>query len=122
MAKRSLSDLVSCGDIDGMYEAARSEGAIGGKITGAGGGGFLLLFVPPEAQSAVRERLHRLLHVPFDFETSGSQVIFYDPGEDYSKLEEETRFRKLASFREMSVVRQPAGAGLADLGAESAPS
>jgi len=101
MAKRSLSAMVSCKDIDDMYEAARSNGALGGKLTGAGGGGFLLLFVPRSHQEAVRERLHRLLHVPFAFESSGSQVIFYDPEEDYSKLEEDTKFRQLASFREM---------------------
>ncbi len=88
-------------EIDEIYDAARSEGAIGGKITGAGGGGFLLLFVPPERQGRVREKLNRLLHVPFSFEGSGSQVIFFDPEEDYSALEADKKIRCLASFREL---------------------
>ena len=101
LAKRSLGEKVSNSEIDEIYEAARSEGAIGGKITGAGGGGFLLLFVPPELQSRVREKLDRLLHVPFSFEGSGSQVIFFDPEEDYSALEADKKIRCFASFREM---------------------
>ena len=100
-AKRAVSDVISNSDIDETYEAARSQGALGGKITGAGGGGFLLLFVPPEQQSAVRERLHHLLHVPFSFENAGSQVIFFDRDEDYSALEADHKVRNLAAFREM---------------------
>ena len=50
---------------------------MGGKLLGAGGGGFMLLFVPPEHRDRVRARLHGLLEVPFDFERSGSEVIFY---------------------------------------------
>jgi len=83
-AKRSLSAAVSTTEIDAMYEAARSVGAVGGKIIGAGGGGFLLLFVPPERQVAVRERLAGLILVPIRFESSGSQVIFSDAEQDYS--------------------------------------
>src|SRR5947209_3743469 len=56
-AKRSLSAEVSNGEVDGLYEQARAAGAVGGKLTGAGGGGFLLLFVPPERQAAVAEAL-----------------------------------------------------------------
>lgn len=77
--KRSLTDRISTPMIDQVYEAACSAGATGGKILGAGGGGFLLLFVKPELQSRVREVLRDLLHVPVQFETSGSRVIFYDP-------------------------------------------
>ena len=101
-AKRSLSEKVSCSDIDEIYDNARAAGAVGGKITGAGGGGFLLLFVPPEHQSTVRNRLGELLHVPFQFEASGSHVIFYDQEPDYSALEEDTKIRKLIAFREMA--------------------
>ena len=54
-------------------------GAIGGKILGAGGGGFLLLFARPEHHAAIRERLGRLVHVPFDFDDSGSRVVLYQP-------------------------------------------
>ena len=57
----------------------REAGATGGKIIGAGGGGFLLLFVRPELQARVRERLHGLVHVPFKFENSGSRVVLYQP-------------------------------------------
>ena len=84
IAKRSLSTKVSNPTVDEMYEAARSAGAIGGKLTGAGGGGFLLLFVPTELRKTVRERLSHLIHVPFKFDFSGSQIIFFDPQETYS--------------------------------------
>lgn len=77
--KRSLSDRVSTPEIDQIYQAAMDAGAGGGKILGAGGGGFLLLFVKPERQAAVRERLKDLIHVPFDFEDSGSRVVLYQP-------------------------------------------
>lgn len=77
--KRSLSDKVSTVEIDRIYETARKCGAIGGKIIGAGGGGFLLLFVPPDAQPAVRTKLAHLVHVPFKFESDGSRVVLYQP-------------------------------------------
>ena len=76
-AKRSLSSQVSSGEIDDLYERARSAGAIGGKLTGAGGGGFLLLFAPPDKHRDVLDALDGRIHVPFEFETSGSQIIFY---------------------------------------------
>jgi D-glycero-alpha-D-manno-heptose-7-phosphate kinase len=99
-AKRSLSDCVSNSVVDEIYEDARHAGAIGGKLIGAGGGGFMLLFVPPEAQERVRARLHKLVHVPFRFEHSGSRIIFFDPGEDY-RLEAQQRLAKpVALFRE----------------------
>lgn len=77
--KRSLSDRVSTPEIDQIYAAAMEAGAIGGKILGAGGGGFLLLFAKPEKQTDIRDRLHKLIHVPFDFEDSGSRVVLYQP-------------------------------------------
>jgi D-glycero-alpha-D-manno-heptose-7-phosphate kinase len=76
---RSLSDRVSTPEIDSIYQAAMDAGAIGGKILGAGGGGFLLIFAKPERQAAIRERLNKLIHVPFDFEDSGSRVVLYQP-------------------------------------------
>ena len=83
-AKRSLGRKVSNSHVEEIYSAALGAGAIGGKLTGAGGGGFLLLFVPPADQRRVREQLRHLLHVPFRFEVSGSQIIFFDRETDYS--------------------------------------
>lgn len=77
--KKSLSDKVSTAEIDQMYEAAREAGALGGKLLGAGGGGFMLFFVRPEDQPRVRKRLDKLIHVPFRFENSGSRVVLYQP-------------------------------------------
>lgn len=77
--KRSLSKKISNQEIDGIYASARSAGAIGGKLLGAGGGGFLLLFADPEIQPKIRAKLDRLLYVPFRFENLGSQIIFYEP-------------------------------------------
>jgi D-glycero-alpha-D-manno-heptose-7-phosphate kinase len=80
--KRSLTNLISTKVIDELYEAALSAGAIGGKILGAGGGGFMLLFAPPENHQAIKEKL-KLLHVPFHFENLGSQIILYSTQEIY---------------------------------------
>ena len=79
LLKRSLSSRITTPEIDAMYATARKAGAIGGKITGAGGGGFLLLYVEPDRQLAVRQALSHLLHVPFDLDHSGSQIIFSNP-------------------------------------------
>jgi len=83
LAKRDLSAQVSNTHIDQIYELAMVNGAIGGKLLGAGGGGFILLFVPPERQERVRKCLKKLIYVPFRFEFSGSQVIYFDPREEY---------------------------------------
>ena len=77
--KRKLSEMVTTEAIDHIYAQAREAGAVGGKLLGAGGGGFMLLFVPPERQSAVRERLSKFVHVPFEFEMSGSRIVVYQP-------------------------------------------
>ena len=79
--KRKLSDKISTPEIDNLYDTAMRAGAWGGKLLGAGGGGFVLLFVPPEKQAKVREKLKKLLLVPFEFEHLGSQIIFYHPNE-----------------------------------------
>ena len=101
-AKRSLSTQVTNSDVDAIYETARAAGALGGKLTGAGGGGFMLLFVPPACQRAVRERLNRLILVPFQFDFNGSQIIFYDPGEDYSAAEADRARLQLTTFKELA--------------------
>lgn len=75
--KKSLSNNVSNNFIDHIYEIAIKNGAIGGKILGAGGGGFVLFFVKPEDRGNLKEALDFLLHVPFRFDTSGSQIIYY---------------------------------------------
>lgn len=104
-AKRNLSSKVTNGVVDDLYKRARKNGAIGGKIIGAGGGGFLLLFVPPREQGRLREALSELLHVPFCFESSGSQIILYDPDDiDYSSAERDRVKRPLQPFRELCTV------------------
>ncbi len=75
--KKTLSSKVSNPHIDQLYDAGLASGAVGGKLLGAGNGGFLLLVVPPERQAQVRERLKHLLYVNFKFESAGSSIIFY---------------------------------------------
>lgn len=75
--KRNLTKSISNGNIDDIYQTAISAGAIGGKLCGAGGGGFILLFVPPENQNKVKDKLKNLLLVPIRFETLGSHLVFY---------------------------------------------
>ena len=99
--KRSLSSIVSNHNVDEIYDQAISAGAIGGKLTGAGGGGFLLLFAPPANQKKIRERLNKLIYVPFRFEFSGSQIIFYDQEEDYSNIEKERFKQHICAFKEL---------------------
>jgi D-glycero-alpha-D-manno-heptose-7-phosphate kinase len=74
--KKRLADTISNGHLDYLYEKARRAGALGGKITGAGGGGFILLYVPHEGQNKVREALQGLQELPFRLESDGSKVIF----------------------------------------------
>lgn len=74
MMKRTLSDKVSNDYIDKLYESARKKGAIGGKITGAGGGGCMLLFVEPHLQIDIKEAFKDLVYIPFEFENMGSHV------------------------------------------------
>ncbi|MCL4370462.1 MAG: kinase [Chloroflexi bacterium] len=105
-AKRSLSSQVSNADVDQIYEEATSAGAVGGKLIGAGGGGFMLLFVPPSHQTRVRERLNGLLHVPFRFEHSGSQIIFFDLEQDYADQETDRANQPIRKFRELVLNRK----------------
>jgi D-glycero-alpha-D-manno-heptose-7-phosphate kinase len=75
--KKSLTDSITTSKIDEIYRAAQEAGAIGGKLLGAGGGGFMLFFATPEVQPTVKERLKNLLYVPFAFENLGTQIIVY---------------------------------------------
>jgi D-glycero-alpha-D-manno-heptose-7-phosphate kinase len=102
LLKRSLSAKISNDFIEQLYEEARAAGAIGGKLLGAGGGGFMLLFVRPRDQRRVRERLRHLIYVPFRFEFSGSRIIFFDPEEDYSKDEKVLANDQVRAFRELT--------------------
>ena len=74
--KKQLADKITSSDIDVLYETARKAGAIGGKIAGAGGGGFMLLYCPPEHQRKVRNALAGLRELPFNLERDGTKVIF----------------------------------------------
>lgn len=101
-AKRSLSAKVSNSRVDQICDEAISAGAIGCKLLGAGGGGFILFFVPPSRQKRVRERLKDLIYVPFKFDFVGSQIIFFDPEEDYSSEERARANRQFRPFQELS--------------------
>ena len=109
LAKRSLSPRVSNPEVDTVYERAIAAGAVGGKLTGAGGGGFMLLFVPHARQRKVREKLGKLIHVPFRFELAGSQIIFFDPEADYSAEERSQSRRVTRAFRELAEVEGAEG-------------
>jgi len=76
LIKKSLCNSISNPEIDAAYSEARRAGAIGGKLLGAGGGGFLLMFVSPEKQSSVKVALSNLIHVPFKFENKGAEIIY----------------------------------------------
>lgn len=76
MYKKSLSKLISNSKIDNIYDTALKNGALGGKLLGAGGGGFLLLYVPYKKQRSVKSALKKLIHVPFNFSNKGSEIIF----------------------------------------------
>lgn len=77
--KRGLASNVSTPEVDAIYAAGRDAGAIGGKLLGAGGGGFMVFFVEPEMRARVRQRLHNLVHVGFDFDMDGSKIVLYQP-------------------------------------------
>lgn len=77
--KKSLSSKVSNNNIDNMYEKAINAGAIGGKLLGAGGGGFMAFYVEKDKQLSVIDALKGYLHIPFDFDFEGSKIIVYEP-------------------------------------------
>lgn len=76
--KRQTGSAITTDGIDTLYERGINSGALGGKLLGAGGGGFLLFYVPQEAQQAVRKELKDLLYIPFNFEDDGSVIIYYN--------------------------------------------
>lgn len=85
--KRQTGKEVSTNSIDDLYTKGITAGALGGKLLGAGGGGFLIFYVEPEKQLAVRKAMDELLYIPIQFESGGSRVIHYTP-EMYEPKEE----------------------------------
>lgn len=77
--KKKLSSQITNTDINSIYDTAVKNGAVGGKLCGAGGGGFVLFYVEPENQERVKKALSKFLHVPFKFDFSGSEIIVYQP-------------------------------------------
>ena len=75
--KQMYSDQITNENINNIYESAMKAGAIGGKLLGAGGGGFMLFYVSKKNQNAVRDSLKKLLYVPFEFENNGSQIVYF---------------------------------------------
>ncbi len=86
--KRQTGGAITTNSIDALYEKGIAAGALGGKLLGAGGGGFLVFYVQPEKKAAVKAAMKDLLYVPFKFENSGTRVIHYTP-ESYMPREEE---------------------------------
>lgn len=80
--KRGIASSISNSSIDQIYERAIKAGALGGKLLGAGGGGFFVFYVEKELQHRVKKELNDLLYIPFRFENEGSQILYYNP-EDY---------------------------------------
>lgn len=83
--KRQTGSKISTDIIDNLYEKAILAGALGGKLLGAGGGGFLLFYVPKEKQESVRKVLEELPEIPFQFEDDGTEVIYYEPENYFEK-------------------------------------
>ena len=83
--KRQTGAAVSTNSIDGLYAKGIEAGALGGKLLGAGGGGFLVFYVQPEYQENVRKAMSNLMYIPFEFENGGTRVIHYSP-ERYEPL------------------------------------
>ncbi len=101
--KRELDDGVTNAQIETIYKEARAAGAVGGKLIGAGGGGFMLLFVRPGDRQRVLDRLNRLIHVGFHFEPRGSQIIFQDDEVDYSSEDRDRTRRSIEPFSDLKM-------------------
>lgn len=104
--KRQISEKIAPAYIDEIYDRARHAGAIGGKLLGAGGGGFMLFFVKPEDKINVCNALNDLLLVPFEFESSGSQIIFHDHTQ-YSRMSMTSRHYRHLRNQHVEEVTRP---------------
>jgi D-glycero-alpha-D-manno-heptose-7-phosphate kinase len=80
LLKKGLSPVVSTAAIDEIYDAGRAAGAVGGKLLGAGSGGFFLFFIPPERRPALREALGGLIEVSIEVDHDGSSIVLFEPG------------------------------------------
>lgn len=87
--KRGITNKISTNTLDDIYNLAIKSGALGGKLLGAGGGGFFLFYVPEDRQEAVHRALKDFLYIPFSFEDRGTEILYYQP-EEFT-LEEDTR-------------------------------
>lgn len=105
--KRTLTNKITNASIDEIYEAGLSAGALGGKLLGAGGGGFMLFYVPPERREALRTRLKKLLCVPLSFSNKGSHVVVYEPEAAYDKSLASERGAIYGSEDSVSQAQQP---------------
>lgn len=83
--KKKTGKAITTDGIDKLYEDGIKAGALGGKLLGAGGGGFLVFYVQPEKQESVKNAMKDLLYIPFEFENDGTSIIYYDP-EEYEKV------------------------------------
>lgn len=109
--KRGLTSKISNSTIDEIYEAGLEAGALGGKILGAGGGGFMLFYVPPERREELRTRLNKLLCVPFSFSNRGSHIVVNEPEEAYDtalSVHRNSIYQKPASDRFPGLATPPA--------------
>ncbi len=88
MLKKSLTDKISNSLIDEIYRIGMENGALGGKILGAGGGGFIMFYATPKNQSKIKQALHNLIHVPFKFDDQGCQILYYSPKEYHPSVYE----------------------------------
>lgn len=73
-----MGSSISNDSIDALYERGIAAGALGGKLLGAGGGGFLVFYAEPDAQASVRKAMSNLLYIPFEFEKDGTSVVYFD--------------------------------------------
>ena len=87
--KKGTGGAVSTRNIDELYEKGIKAGALGGKLLGAGGGGFFVFYVQPEKQDSVKEAMKDLMYVPFEFENSGTRVIYYGPEEYEERIKKD---------------------------------
>ena len=83
--KRGITNKISNDSIDSVYKKAIDAGALGGKLLGAGGGGFMLFSVEKDKQKIVKKVLEDLLYVPFEFENGGTRIMYYN-AEDYDMI------------------------------------
>lgn len=88
LLKKGTGKVISTGSIDELYEKGIEAGALGGKLLGAGGGGFLVFYVQPDKQKAVKEAMKSLMYIPFKFEDGGTRIIHYSPEEFEMRIEE----------------------------------